>query len=224
MAAAPGIAATLGAYPVALTQRAAGSLQGFGARHNMGVGDPDSLDRDFHVHLCRSFPGALWQQHLEVGLRGLSLLRTAAMEHVSGDADNFCHYSYRSLESGEARGLSSRSAATGPGAGGPRKSIVRHSRLVDCGSSPQTRISCDGFVVTGAVVTATCGYLGCGLANRVFRRVSARHRSRHLAVSDGVDVFDADSLSGIDRSRTLSFLSESQPVYTAGAQLPADTN
>src|SRR5687768_48103 len=98
------------------------TLQGFAFGDRMGGGDAGGHDRNFYVHLCRD----LWRpvrlsQH-SMGLRTVHLLRTAAVDDVSGCFAAVCNHGRGARQSRQASCVSA-----GNSSGGPDSFIIRHA-------------------------------------------------------------------------------------------------
>src|SRR5438876_4867372 len=106
MGALVAVARQIQPHPLAGEARTRGPLQRILAWHSLGRVDAARDDCNLHHHLRGDIQGEVRSQQLKLGLLALSVLRTAAMERISGIYPTFVYHNRESRESGEARRVS----------------------------------------------------------------------------------------------------------------------
>src|SRR6185503_14342491 len=102
---------TSGADLLVCQARVVGSLQRLGSRHRVGSAHAGRDDCDLHIHLRRNLWRTLWRKRFSLGLRTLSVLRSVALDHVSGGDPAVGQYDRGSLKPRQASRLPARGIA-----------------------------------------------------------------------------------------------------------------
>src|SRR6185295_11890996 len=112
----------------------------------------------------------------------------------------------------------------GNAAGSAGALVVRQPNVWDAGAGSRncyrsSRVARDYSVAAGAAHPATNLHTWRRLAGSFARRFPARPGAGHHAGADGLDVSDADYLSGVDRAGTLPPLHQPESLHRARPQL-----
>src|SRR6266516_2452039 len=210
--------------PVARAPGAGGALQRLGAGNPLGPGNAPRDDCYLHVSLRGNLQGPIWPERFTLGLCALSLLWLAAVDGVSGITTAFVHHHCVARQPGQARRLSAGDSAGSADAGGSGKSNVRHGRAIACPLANSSSATRQRDLVTGSASAAIDSDAGRGLVAGFAGSFSARHRAGNFFGAAGLDVPDANYLSGIDRARTLSSRHPMESLHAAGSLLPPRSN
>src|SRR5688572_33120609 len=119
------------------------------------------------------------------------------MDDVSGVGAAIGEHDHHSREPRQTCRVPARDIAGCAGFRGARQSVVRDYWSLDCDAGNSTGTTSDDALAAGAVDSTVVVYTGDGVADRFARRVSARRSTGNHAVTDVVDVYEADLLSRV---------------------------